>query len=502
MATLPRRRRMRSAIQAIGGSTAGAASEARLDPGRRRRQAGAGVAARSRRSDRRARAASAPTRSHSSTSCPASSCSGRRSRRQAPSGVNSMPSTVDAPSGASMTNGLRLLAAHDQRRAALDAAVADDAVACIEVHDELQQAGREDALARMGGAAGEVPEALDRVAQVGRPPLDRRPAAQLAVDAMGQVRHSVHATCPGRSGALGCASRAPACMVSALERVKSGVHTGSHGGDGPMSHAHATTVVRGFGQTERRDTWWATPLAVFLGFSTFIVYATWAAFQGEHYTFGPYLSPFYSPELFGDSPHAWFGPSRAGGRRSCPFSPALLILPVPGGFRFTCYYYRGAYYKAFWADPPACAVGEPRKGYRGENTLPADPPERPPLLPLPRARGSSSSWPTTPGRRCGSPIARRRRRTSASASARSCSPPTSCCSAATRSAATRCATSSAAAATCSSSKPVRQTALRLRRARSTAGTCSGPGAACSRSASPTSTSGSARWACWTDWRLF
>ena len=24
--------------------------------------------------------------------------------------------------------------------------------------------------------------------------------------------------------------------------------------------------------------------------------------------YGPYLSPFYSPELFGDSPHSWFGP--------------------------------------------------------------------------------------------------------------------------------------------------------------------------------------------------
>ncbi len=53
-----------------------------------------------------------------------------------------------------------------------------------------------------------------------------------------------------------------------------------------------------------------------------------------------------------------------------PFSPALLILPFPGGFRFTCYYYRGAYYKAFWADPPSCAVGEPRKGYLGENSFP------------------------------------------------------------------------------------------------------------------------------------
>ena len=53
-----------------------------------------------------------------------------------------------------------------------------------------------------------------------------------------------------------------------------------------------------------------------------------------------------------------------------PFSPAILILWAPGGFRLTCYYYRGAYYKSFWADPPACAVGEPRKTYRGENSLP------------------------------------------------------------------------------------------------------------------------------------
>jgi hypothetical protein len=109
---------------------------------------------------------------------------------------------------------------------------------------------------------------------------------------------------------------------------------------------------------------------VFLGLSAFIVYGTWAAFQGEHYHVGPYLSPFYAPELFGDSPHAWFGPKPGWWPAILPFSPALLILPFPGGFRFTCYYYRGAYYKAFWADPPSCAVGEPRKGYLGENAFP------------------------------------------------------------------------------------------------------------------------------------
>ena len=127
---------------------------------------------------------------------------------------------------------------------------------------------------------------------------------------------------------------------------------------------------RGFGETLRRDSWWTTPAVVFTVFSAFIVYSTWAAFQNAHYTFGPYLSPFYSPELFGDSPHAWFGPQPAWWPAFLPFSPALLILWAPGGFRFTCYYYRGAYYKAFWADPPACAVGEPRKGYRGEASFP------------------------------------------------------------------------------------------------------------------------------------
>ena len=101
-----------------------------------------------------------------------------------------------------------------------------------------------------------------------------------------------------------------------------------------------------------------------------MVYATWAAFQGTHYTSGPYLSPFYSPELFGDSPHAWFGAKPAAWPALLPFSPALLILPFPGLFRFTCYYYRGAYYKSFWADPPSCAVGEPRKAYWGEHSFP------------------------------------------------------------------------------------------------------------------------------------
>ena len=126
----------------------------------------------------------------------------------------------------------------------------------------------------------------------------------------------------------------------------------------------------GFGHTARKDLWWIRPLLIFFGLSSFIVYATWAALQGEHYSLGSYISPFYSPEIFGDSAHSWFGPKPAWWPLILPFSPAMLILWAPGGMRFTCYYYRGAYYKSFWADPPACTVSEPRKTYRGENSFP------------------------------------------------------------------------------------------------------------------------------------
>lgn len=126
---------------------------------------------------------------------------------------------------------------------------------------------------------------------------------------------------------------------------------------------------RSFGGTLRRDFWWVYPLFVFLGLSAFVVYSTWAAFQGDHYRFGPYLSPFYSPELLG-SVESLLGPKPDWIPGWLPFSPAFLILWAPAGFRLTCYYYRGAYYKAFWADPPSCAVGEPRSGYRGERRFP------------------------------------------------------------------------------------------------------------------------------------
>jgi len=121
-----------------------------------------------------------------------------------------------------------------------------------------------------------------------------------------------------------------------------------------------------FGQTSRTDTWWLKPLSVFIGLSGFVAYMTWAAFQNQHYAFEGYLSPLYSPELFGVTHHAWFKAPEGWPA----ISPALLILWAPAGFRMTCYYYRGAYYKSHWLSPPACGVGKPHAGYRGEAKWP------------------------------------------------------------------------------------------------------------------------------------
>ena len=75
-----------------------------------------------------------------------------------------------------------------------------------------------------------------------------------------------------------------------------------------MARSLPVMEQRKFGETLRRDTWWIPNVIVVTILTSFLVYATWAAFQNANYTHGAYLSPFYSPELWGDSPHAWFGP--------------------------------------------------------------------------------------------------------------------------------------------------------------------------------------------------
>src|SRR2546428_8849825 len=127
--------------------------------------------------------------------------------------------------------------------------------------------------------------------------------------------------------------------------------------------AVATHSVRptGLAASERGAAWWVAPLVQGLLPATLICYPNWAAIQGDnHYAppaaGGGSLSPSSSPLII---------------IPGFPSSPALLILLPPILFRATCYYYRKAYYRSYFLDPPACAVGEPRgHGYRGETAFP------------------------------------------------------------------------------------------------------------------------------------
>lgn len=108
---------------------------------------------------------------------------------------------------------------------------------------------------------------------------------------------------------------------------------------------------QGFPITSRRDRWWVEPAKTGTAFAIFIVYSLFSAFLwqplfGVPYEAQGYLSPFFSP-LFGQGILP-------------PLTPAALVLWAPLGFRATCYYYRKFYYRAYFLDPPACAVGEPR----------------------------------------------------------------------------------------------------------------------------------------------
>ncbi len=124
-----------------------------------------------------------------------------------------------------------------------------------------------------------------------------------------------------------------------------------------MAATGAPAAGSGFGSTLRRDAWWVEVLPVIVLLGGFGLYATLRAFEGKFYEWGPYLSPFYSPLI--DASHRWW-----------KWSPAILILGGPLSFRATCYYYRKAYYRAFFADPPACSVGEPKRSYSGETKFP------------------------------------------------------------------------------------------------------------------------------------
>jgi hypothetical protein len=120
-------------------------------------------------------------------------------------------------------------------------------------------------------------------------------------------------------------------------------------------------------RTLRTDPWWRQPAINFTALTVIVIYLTWASLTNGNYFWNPYRSPLYSPCLVttcvsGSGEHwipwlSWL-------------APAVLIIGGPMGFRLTCYYYRKAYYRAFWRAPAACAVREPHAKYTGETRFP------------------------------------------------------------------------------------------------------------------------------------
>ena len=140
-----------------------------------------------------------------------------------------------------------------------------------------------------------------------------------------------------------------------------------------MSGVFSPTRAKIKERTLRTDKWWLEPLITFAVLISFVIYATFRAFENAHYFAEPLISPFYSPCL---STACVEGASLLGtpigtiAIFGLVISPALFILIFPLGFRMTCYYYRKAYYRSFWMSPPACAVAEPHEKYTGETRAP------------------------------------------------------------------------------------------------------------------------------------
>ncbi len=140
-------------------------------------------------------------------------------------------------------------------------------------------------------------------------------------------------------------------------------------------------MKKGFGATDRVDTWWKGPSAMAFYLAIMVVYGTWRGFmEADFWIFENFgrsageqtmaiesngshvLSPLFSPLIVPDE-HSWMPESLWW------LSPAMFILIFPAGFRATCYYYRKAYYRAFFQQPTACAVGKPWNEYKGETGL-------------------------------------------------------------------------------------------------------------------------------------
>ena len=124
-------------------------------------------------------------------------------------------------------------------------------------------------------------------------------------------------------------------------------------------------------KTLRKDRWWLAPLLTVLGLSAWLAYGLVRVYMHKWYWVEDFhmLTPFYSPCVtercvegaahFGTFLPAWW-----------IIPDAALSLPFLLLFRLTCYYYRKAYYRSFWASPPACAVPDGHGTYSGETRFP------------------------------------------------------------------------------------------------------------------------------------
>lgn len=128
-----------------------------------------------------------------------------------------------------------------------------------------------------------------------------------------------------------------------------------------MAHAESSVSPPhrlGFLATLRGDGWWVEPLLTGVGLLVLFGWLSVSIFLDQwKFEAGPYLSPVFEPKLFGANGSVFI-------------SPALIVLLGPIPFRATCYYYRRAYYRSWFMSPPACAVGDATRKYKGETVIP------------------------------------------------------------------------------------------------------------------------------------
>ncbi|HEX9435809.1 MAG TPA: hypothetical protein VGA16_01465 [Candidatus Limnocylindria bacterium] len=130
----------------------------------------------------------------------------------------------------------------------------------------------------------------------------------------------------------------------------------------------ATTAMPARQRTLRRDLWWIEPALIFILFTVFVLYSVYAGLANANYYSDPYLSPFYSPCITANCAHLTLGVPIIGAWWN--LAPAIWIVGFPLTFRLTCYYYRKAYYRAFFWSPAACTVPDARAKYSGETKVP------------------------------------------------------------------------------------------------------------------------------------